>query len=124
MPKPASVYEEKLARYRREVLEDAIYRCGGNQTKAAADLGIHRNTLYRLVASAGVDLVRIKMLLCKRKLKVPYESYLCRGLDAAKGNHRPAGASFAINANGHDVRGSARLPQSARGAGPSNQLAR
>jgi transposase len=63
MPKPASVYEEKMARYRREILADAIYQCGGNQTKAAAKLGIHRNSMYRLVASAGVDLVRLKMLL-------------------------------------------------------------
>jgi DNA-binding protein Fis len=67
MPKPASVYEERMARYRREVLEDAIYQCDGNQSKAAAELGIHRNTMRRLMASAGVNLVRLKILLCKRK---------------------------------------------------------
>ncbi len=39
----------------REVLIDALTRCGGNQTKAAAMLGLNRVTIWHRVKKYGID---------------------------------------------------------------------
>jgi transcriptional regulator with PAS, ATPase and Fis domain len=44
-------YRQSLARCRREMLQEAIHHSGGNLTRAAKMLGVHRNYLYRLMRS-------------------------------------------------------------------------
>ena len=41
--------EEALAEFERRFIKHAIERSGGNQTRAARVLGIHRNTLSRKI---------------------------------------------------------------------------
>jgi two-component system, NtrC family, response regulator HydG len=44
-------YRQSLADCRRQTLQQAIYRSGGNLTRAAKLLGVHRNYLYRMMKS-------------------------------------------------------------------------
>jgi len=45
----ARPYKEAVRRYRRDLVAAALARAGGNQTKAAAELGIQRTFLIRLM---------------------------------------------------------------------------
>jgi len=44
-------YRQALAQCRRQMLQEAIDHSGGNLTRAAKILGVHRNYLYRLMKS-------------------------------------------------------------------------
>lgn len=47
-------YEEALRAFKREYLLAALAKVRGNQCKAAANLGMHRNTLRRTLTECGV----------------------------------------------------------------------
>jgi two-component system nitrogen regulation response regulator GlnG len=55
-PEGRDVYHQLLARIERPLLETALARTGGNQIKAAALLGINRNTLRKKIAELGIEL--------------------------------------------------------------------
>jgi two-component system nitrogen regulation response regulator GlnG len=48
------VHEELLAHAERLILTEAMQRSGGNQVRAAASLGLHRNSLRRRLAELGL----------------------------------------------------------------------
>jgi two-component system nitrogen regulation response regulator GlnG len=41
--------EEALSEFEKRFIQNALHRTGGNQTKAAHVLGMHRNTLNRKI---------------------------------------------------------------------------
>ncbi len=52
------IYRDLLARVERPLLETVLARTGGNQIKAAAVLGINRNTLRKKIADLDITLPR------------------------------------------------------------------
>lgn len=46
--------DEARAEFEREFLEQTLRTCGGNQTRAAEVLQVHRNTLRRKLEELGV----------------------------------------------------------------------
>ena len=52
---PCNLYELVLGEVERPLLQVIMEHTGGNQTKAAAMLGINRNTLRKKAARYGLD---------------------------------------------------------------------
>ena len=55
LPGSTEVHPEILARVEREILLQVLRACQGVQTKAAARLGINRNTLHKKIDEHGLD---------------------------------------------------------------------
>lgn len=49
------LYPEALAEFERTFFRGVLERSGGNQSKAAEMLGIHRNTLGRKIEELGLN---------------------------------------------------------------------
>lgn len=49
------LYPEALAEFERTFFRGVLERSGGNQSKAAETLGIHRNTLGRKIEELGLN---------------------------------------------------------------------
>lgn len=47
--------EEARGQLEREFLRQTLRSCGGNQTRAAESLQLHRNTLRRKISELGLD---------------------------------------------------------------------
>ncbi len=54
-------YEEAVREFRRRYIQEVLSHSKGNQCKAARELGIHRNTLSRIMADLKLDAVQIKL---------------------------------------------------------------
>lgn len=54
-------YEEAVREFRRRYLQEVLGRNKGNQCKAARELGVHRNTLSRIMADLELDPAQIKL---------------------------------------------------------------
>ncbi len=54
-------YEEAVREFRRRYLQEVLRNNKGNQCKAARELGMHRNTLSRIMADLELDPVQIKL---------------------------------------------------------------
>jgi len=54
-PEPRDLFRETLARVERPLLETVLARTGGNQLRAAALLGINRNTLRKKLTELGIE---------------------------------------------------------------------
>ncbi len=54
-PNPSEVYHRILARLERALLEEVLAHTDGNQIKAAALLGINRNTLRKKITDLGIS---------------------------------------------------------------------
>jgi two-component system nitrogen regulation response regulator GlnG len=50
-----SLYEHVLTQVEKPLLEAVLARCGGNQLRAAAILGINRNTLRKKIQALGIE---------------------------------------------------------------------
>lgn len=48
-------YEEAVREFKRRFLLEVLAHHRGNQCKAAAELGVHRNTLSRMLAELQID---------------------------------------------------------------------
>ncbi len=48
-------YEEAVAEFRKCFIEHALKETGGHQVNAAQHLGIHRNSLARIISELQVD---------------------------------------------------------------------
>ena len=48
-------YEEVLSHVERPLLKEVMFRTSGNQLRAAAMLGINRNTLRKKLRERGID---------------------------------------------------------------------
>jgi two-component system nitrogen regulation response regulator GlnG len=54
-PEPTDLYRELLERVEKPLLETVLARTGGNQLRAAALLGINRNTLRKKLTELGIE---------------------------------------------------------------------
>ena len=54
-------YEEAVREFRRRYIQEVLGRSKGNQCKAARELGMHRNTLSRIMADLELDPLQIKL---------------------------------------------------------------
>jgi two-component system nitrogen regulation response regulator GlnG len=52
---PGTLYDEALAAFEKPLFEHALKRTGGNQLRAAALLGINRNTLRKRLSELAID---------------------------------------------------------------------
>lgn len=54
-------YEEAIREFRRRYIQEVLAHNKGNQCKAARELGVHRNTLSRIMADLELDPAQIKL---------------------------------------------------------------
>lgn len=54
-------YEEAVREFRRRYIQEVLNRNKGNQCKAARELGVHRNTLSRIMDDLKLDAAQIKL---------------------------------------------------------------
>jgi DNA-binding NtrC family response regulator len=54
-------YEEAVREFRRRYIQEVLRNNKGNQCKAARELGMHRNTLSRIMTDLALDPVQIKL---------------------------------------------------------------
>jgi DNA-binding NtrC family response regulator len=54
-------YDEAVREFRRRYIQEVLARHKGNQCKTARELGVHRNTLSRMMAELEMDPVQIKL---------------------------------------------------------------
>lgn len=64
-------YEEAVREFRRRYIQEVLGNNKGNQCKAARELGVHRNTLSRIMADLELDSMQIKLGL-KRPARSEY----------------------------------------------------
>jgi DNA-binding NtrC family response regulator len=53
-------YEEAVREFKRQYLREVLVAHRGNQSKAAEELGMHRNTLSRAMAELQLDLAEVR----------------------------------------------------------------
>ena len=53
-------YGEAVREFKKQYLREVLVAHRGNQCKAAAELGMHRNTLSRLMAELSLDLAEVR----------------------------------------------------------------
>lgn len=49
------LYSEAVREFKKSFIVNVLERNGGNQCKAARELGMHRNTLSRTISELGLD---------------------------------------------------------------------
>jgi Fis family transcriptional regulator len=54
-------YEEAVREFRRRYIQEVLGHSKGNQCKAARELGMHRNTLSRIMTDLEMDPAQIKL---------------------------------------------------------------
>ncbi len=54
-------YDEAVREFRRRYIQEVLGHNKGNQCKAARELGVHRNTLSRIMADLELDPTQIKL---------------------------------------------------------------
>jgi Fis family transcriptional regulator, factor for inversion stimulation protein len=50
------LYREAVTEFQKVFVASVLSECKGNLSKAAAELGIHRNTLTRTISQLGLDI--------------------------------------------------------------------
>jgi len=53
-------YEEAVREFKKQYLREVLEAHRGNQSKAAEELGMHRNTLSRAMAELKLDLAEVR----------------------------------------------------------------
>ena len=53
-------YEDAVREFKKQYLREVLVAHRGNQSKAADDLGMHRNTLSRTMAELGLSLAEVR----------------------------------------------------------------
>ena len=53
-------YEDAVREFKRQYLREVLVTHRGNQCKAAAELGMHRNTLSRAMAELDLSLAEVR----------------------------------------------------------------
>jgi Fis family transcriptional regulator, factor for inversion stimulation protein len=56
------LYSEAVREFKKCYITDVLERNGGNQCKAARELGMHRNTLSRTIAELELDLSQVRAM--------------------------------------------------------------
>ena len=75
------LYSEAVREFKKTFIANVLARSGGNQCKAARELGMHRNTLRRTISELKVNLNE------------------ARGMTRPMGSARPAEAPMAMEKN-------------------------
>ena len=94
-----SLYDDAVLQFKRKMLAETLESFDAHQQKAAAYLGIHRNTMSRLIAQCGVDWEGIKEKARRKKRGTSHARHVLRNMDTEARDHRPAGAGLSIRAN-------------------------
>ena len=53
-------YREAVSEFQKVFVASVLRECKGNVSKAAPNLGIHRNTLARMIAQLGLDIAAFR----------------------------------------------------------------
>ena len=53
-------YEDAVREFKRQYLREVLVAHRGNQCKAAEELGMHRNTLSRVLADLDIDPAQVR----------------------------------------------------------------
>jgi len=53
-------YDNAVREFKKQYLREVLVANRGNQCKAAAELGMHRNTLSRTMAELGLELAEVR----------------------------------------------------------------
>lgn len=53
-------YDQAVREFKRQYLREVLVAHRGNQCKAAEELGMHRNTLSRVMVELGLDLAEVR----------------------------------------------------------------
>ena len=53
-------YEDAVREFKRSFLREVLVANGGNQCKAAEELGMHRNTISRAMTELGLTLAEVR----------------------------------------------------------------
>ena len=53
-------YDRAVLQFKHEYIYAVLMRHRGNRCKAAIELGIHRNTMSRLIAQTGIEMKDIR----------------------------------------------------------------
>ena len=56
-------YEEAVREFKKQYLREVLVAHRGNQSKAAEELGMHRNTLSRIMTELGLNLAEVRASL-------------------------------------------------------------
>jgi DNA-binding NtrC family response regulator len=56
-------YDDAVREFKKQYLREVLVTHGGNQCKAAEELGMHRNTLSRTMADLGLRLADVRASL-------------------------------------------------------------
>jgi DNA-binding NtrC family response regulator len=59
-------YHEAIREYKKQFITNMLIAYRGNQCQAAAELGMHRNTLFRTIQELKIDL---RALMCEIRAK-------------------------------------------------------
>jgi DNA-binding protein Fis len=76
-------YDEGVREFRRRYIQEVMAHNKGNQCKAARELGVHRNTLGRMLAELEMDPAQIKLGL---KRPARREQVATHGLRVVRSN--------------------------------------
>ncbi|HUZ05832.1 MAG TPA: helix-turn-helix domain-containing protein [Acidobacteriaceae bacterium] len=74
-------YEEAVREFRRRYIQEVLANHNGNQCKAARELGVHRNTLSRMMTELNLDPAQIKLGLkrpARSELAAPHGMQVIR----------------------------------------------
>ncbi len=53
-------YDEAVREFKKQYLREVLMAHRGNQCKAAEELGMHRNTLSRIMSDLGLNLAEVR----------------------------------------------------------------
>ncbi|MBS1803541.1 MAG: histidine kinase [Acidobacteria bacterium] len=68
-------YEDAVNQFKRALIREIVKANSGNQSKAAMEMGAHRNTLSRSMAELGLTLHEVREeLRADRKRKLPAQT--------------------------------------------------
>ncbi|HEY0565627.1 MAG TPA: helix-turn-helix domain-containing protein [Terriglobales bacterium] len=56
------LYSEAVREFKKTFILNVLERNGGNQCKAARELGMHRNTLSRTIAELSLDVSQVRAM--------------------------------------------------------------
>lgn len=54
------LYSDAVREFKKTYITNVLGRNGGNQCKAARELGMHRNTLSRTISELGLDMAQAR----------------------------------------------------------------
>jgi len=72
-------YDEAVREFKRRFILEVLSNNRGNQCKAARELGVHRNTLSRILAELKIDPAQVRTGLRRPPQRAPFDGSKQRG---------------------------------------------